>query len=373
MPVGIRDWFRTDYPASYGQVEVGLRSPFLPASSHLAVVTAPGFPDAAVTVGKALGCPPVARAVSLTSTVISSVELTAEEGDAPAWCSQTDLTIGQDYKFSSVAITPAHRWALVLQDLFFYNASLLWKDDIDEDFRPVNGLSHVARGRWNLDSEGYVEIDGVRQDSRHLVLVQGLMPAGFLEIGKTTINHYHQLQETILNRASMPAPLLDLHITDPNFQPEPSYINEAGEKVEGEMEEIARVWGNARQSKNGAVAVSPHWLEVKALGEGRMDMLTEARNAARLDVANFANLNAALLDGNNGTSDTYSNTLQNKDELLTLSMPLWMLPIETRLSQNDVTAPGVKLKFDTSGFTTTDAKGNTGNAVAPAEPEPSND
>lgn len=372
--MGIRDWFRTDYPASYGQVEVGLRSPFLPASSHLAVVTAPGFPDAAVTVGKALGCPPVARAISLFSTIISSFDLAATEGDAPVWCTSTDTAIGPEYPFASAAITPGHRWALMLQDLFFYNSTLLWKDDVDEDFRPVNGLSHVHRSRWTLDKEGFVQIDGARQDSRHLVMVQGIMPAGFLEFGKTTINHYHELQDAILNRASMPSPLLDLHISDPNFQPEPSYVDEQGVKHEGEMEEIARVWGDARQSKHGAVAVSPHWLEVKPLGDGKMDMLVEARNAGRLDVANFSNINAAMLDGNNGTSDTYSNTLQNQNELLTLSMPLWMEPIERRLSQNDVTAPGVKLKFDTSKFDTlTDAKGNTGNAVAPAEPEPSND
>lgn len=352
--MGIRDWFRTDYPASYQGAEVGLRSPFLPASSHLAVVTAPGLPDGEVTVGKALAVPPVARAIALTSTVIASFDLAATEGTTPTWCTQTAGPVASE--FASASITAGHRWAYMLQDLAFTNASLLWKDNFDQDFRPVDGLSHVPRHRWTLDTDGYVLIDGARQDTRHVVLVQGIMPTGFLTYGKSSINHYHQLQTAILNRASMPVPLLDLHINDAQFVPE-----------EGEVEEIAQNWGTARRSPNGAAAVSPHWLDVKALGDGKMDVLVEARNAVRLDVANYLNINAAMLDGNNGTSDTYSNTLQNQNELLTLTMRMFLEPIERRLSQDDVTAPGVKLKFDTSRFdSSTDAKGNAGTAVAPA-------
>ena len=363
--MGIRDWFRTDYPASFQQAETGLRSPFMPASSHLQVVTAPNLPNGLVTVGKALAVPPVARAVALYSTVIASFDLDAVEGSAPIWAQQTGAVASN---FGTASTTPGHRWALMLQDLLFTNATLLWKDNIDSEYRPVDGLSHVARNRWSLDSEGYVEIDGTRQDTRHLVLVEGIMPAGFLDYGQASVNHYHQLQTAILNRASMPAPLLDLHINDANFQPADAVYGENGELLEeGELEEMARKWGEARRSPNGAVAISPHWLDVKALGDGRMDMLVEARNAVRLDVANYLNINAAMLDGNNGTSDTYSNTLQNQNELLNLSMRMFLQPIEARLSQNDVTPEGTVLKFDTSKFdTTTDAKGNAGSAVAPA-------
>jgi hypothetical protein len=45
-------------------------------------------------------------------------------------------------------------------------------------------------------------------------------------------------------------------------------------------------------------------------------------------------------------------------------MRTFLEPIERRLSQDDVTPPGTVLKFDTSQFDTTDAKGNEGNAVA---------
>jgi hypothetical protein len=301
----------------------------------------------------------VARAVALYSTIIASFDLAATGGaPTPTWCTETAGTVTPANPFASASITAGHRWALMLQDLLFTNETLLWKDDVDAEFRPVTGLSHVPRHRWNLDSEGYVLIDGTRQDTRHLVFVRGIMPAGFLETGRTSINHYHQLQEAIINRASMPTPLLDLHITDAQFIPE-----------DGELEEIVQNWGTARSSRNGAVAVSPHWLDVKALGAGLMDMMVEARNAGRLDIANHLNINASMLEGANGTSDTYSNTLQNQNELLTLSMRMFLEPIERRLSQDDVTAPGVVLKFDTSRFDTTDAKGNAGSAVAAPAPE----
>jgi hypothetical protein len=307
---------------------------------------APALPDGPVSVGQALAVPPVARAIALYSTVVATFPLMATTASTPSWCYRT---VG--------AVTAGHRWAAVVQDLIFTGASVLWKDDVDADNRPVTGLTRVPRERWSLDSDGYVQINGTRQNSDHLVYVPSLLPQGFLDYAQSSVNHYHQLQSTILHRASTPVPLLDLHINDAQFIPE-----------EGELEEIAANWGTARKSTNGAVAVSPHWLDVKALGDGSMDMLTEARNAVRLDVANYLNINAAMLDGNSGTSDTYSNTLQNANEFLTLSLRMFLEPIEQRLSQDDVTAPGVTVKFDTAKFDTfTDAKGNAGSAVAPAE------
>ena len=357
----LQKWFGTAGTESYNTATgyasgAGLASPFIPTTSHLSVVMAPDLPDGPVSIGKALGVPPVARALALYSTVVATFPLLAAGAPTPTWCTKT-----------AGAVTPGHRWAAVVQDLIFTGASVLWKDDVDGDNRPVTSLSRIPRDRWNIDSAGYVEIDGQRQNSNHLVYIPSLLPQGFLDYGRSSVNHYHQLQAAVLNRASNPVPLLDLHINDSTFQPAPALYDEDGTLLEeGEVDEVARKWGEARRSKNGAAAVSPHWLDVKTLGDGSMDMLIEARNAVRLDVANYLNINAAMLDGNNGTSDTYSNTLQNQSEFLTLSLRLFLEPIEQRLSQDDVTPEGTVLKFDTSKFdTTADAKGNAGAAVAP--------
>jgi hypothetical protein len=95
-------------------------------------------------------------------------------------------------------------------------------------------------------------------------------------------------------------------------------------------------------------------------------MLIQARNAIRIDFANYTNLNASIVDGASGASDTYSNTLQDANEFLRLSLGLWTLPITQRLSQDDVTPEGLELTWDHSKFDLADSQGNTGQAVTAA-------
>jgi hypothetical protein len=99
------------------------------------------------------------------------------------------------------------------------------------------------------------------------------------------------------------------------------------------------------------------------LGGEDAAMLIGARNAIRVDFANFVNLNASLLDGASGASDTYSNTLQDANEFLRLSQGLFTMPISQRLSQDDITPEGLELDWDFSKFDMTPAAGNTGTAT----------
>jgi phage portal protein BeeE len=93
-------------------------------------------------------------------------------------------------------------------------------------------------------------------------------------------------------------------------------------------------------------------------------MLIQARMAVRTDIANFLGINSAMLDGSTGSNDVYSNALQSKSELLELSIKTFTEPIASRLSQNDVTAPGTKVIFDYSSYEVIeDARGNIGTAT----------
>ncbi len=173
---------------------------------------------------------------------------------------------------------------------------------------------------------------------------------GFLEYGKDSVSHYLGLRDSILARSRNPIPVVELKVKD---------------QFEVTKEEIAKAqtdWQTARSSENGAVAITPYGIDVIVHGEAAdTAMLGEARNAVRLDVANFLNINASLLDGNNGTSDTYSNTLGNKDEFIDLSLDTFLLPIEQRFSKPDVLGA---FEFDRSVFQTyaPPAVGNTGDA-----------
>jgi len=330
----------------------GITSPWS-GTSHLAAVQLPaGIPNGPVTTGEALSVPPVARAVQLISTVAAALKLEAVNADGtptedqPLWL---DSTYG--------AITARHRTALMIQHLFFTGSALLWTNQKDDDGYPLE-LELVPRELWNLDERMMPQlVDGQELDPRNYVYVPALMPQGFLEFGADSVREYRDLSVQIGNRARVGKPLTVISMKDPGFEP-----------TEEEAKVVVNNFVLARQAKNGAVAFVPGWAEASDMGNGEISPLSDARNQVRLDVANFANINAAMLDGNNGTSDTYSNTLQNMNELLELTMRQWLTAIEQRFSQDDVTPPGTKIRFDTSHFDQlSDASGNAGTATPEKE------
>lgn len=319
-----------------------ISSPWAAGGLLRSVVMPEGTGDGAVTLLDALKVPPVSRAVGLVSTVAATLPLISEgRGPAPVWL---DATFG--------AVTARHRTAFMCQDLMMTGATCLWVGQRDDDGYPLE-VERIPRELWSLDEKYNVTtIDGQLLDSRRVIYIPALVPLGLLEYGAESIREYKYLGQQIRNRARVGKPLLDLHITD-QYEP-----------TDDELDEAEEAWAAARQAPNGAFAFSPWWLNVRELGSDEVSPLADARNQVRLDVANFTNINAALLDGNNGTSDTYSNTLQNMNEFMELTLRQYLTPIEQRLSQDDVTPPGMKIRFDTADFDKIqDAKGNEGTAV----------
>lgn len=311
------------------------------------------------TVQEALSVPGISRGIALYTTVIAGFPFAAEQDGAPAtvpaWLNHTDD-----------AITPGQRIAALMLELIFHRDAVLW---VQREQGTITGALLLPRDMWQLDSFGRITFAGQDvSDQSQFVYFQSLMPMGLLTAAGDTIRHYMDLRNTIRSRSRNPIPLIELKVT---------------EEFEGTNAELVQArddWSAARRSEDGAVAFTPKGVNlITHTGSGNdSELMIQARNAVRIDAANFLNINAAMLDGNNGTSDTYSNTLQNANEFLTLSLRQWMLPIEQRLSQDDVTPPGMSIRFDTSGFdafTQTDASGNTGTATptqTPIESEPTN-
>lgn len=306
-------------------------------ASVLQSIVLPALPDGPISIAKALAVPPVARGVLLYLGAIASFPLTVKDGPAPSWL--TDTKPGTD---------PAgRRQALTLLDLLMVGRCLWYAED-----KAGNHVERVDPTLYTIDDEGYVlDKDKNRADPSKVILIQSLLPMGFLDYGKSSVNQYHNIVRTIQDRSDNPQPITELRITDQTLRATDEEVRAAQEQYAG-----------ARRAKNGAITVTPFGMElhIHDAGSDANQMMTEARNAARLDFANFLGINAAMLDGNSGTSDTYSNTLQNQNEFLTLSLSLWLLAIEQRLSQPDVI--GAPVKFDTSAFDTADKAGNTGTA-----------
>ena len=318
-------------------------SVFSTAGGSLAPVIAKdlGYLDTGLpaTVAEALSVPAIYRAVSLYSTAVASIGF---EDGAPAW-----LTTGVG------SITPEARNVSIVQDLIFHRESCLL---VERENGAITAGLRLPFDMWGLDHLGNVTLGGEAvADQSQFIYISSLMPLGLLAAAADTIEHYLDLRNTIRSRSKNPIPLIDLHIT---------------EEFEGTGAELTKAhqdWTTARQSENGAVAFTPKGIDLKTPGAGSADdgaMLIQARNAVRLDVANFLNINASLLEGANGTSDTYANTLQTREEFTALSLGLWLEPIAARLSLPDVSA--TRIRFDVSTLEPATAKGNTGTAVDPS-------
>lgn len=330
-----------------------LESPWAELATGLHTVTgSTGMPAGILpTKAAAMHVPAVSRGTALYSVVAAGSPLRAAGGgDLPTELEWVNKTWG--------AITPGKRRAQLVQDMFFHNEAMLRTARDGGIIVDAVALNHE---RWRFNDAAQVEYKGtdggwfIADRQEDFIWIPGLLPMSFLEFASESIAQYQGICKTISQRANSPIPLVELHIT---------------EDYEGTREDLLLVqaeWNKARSAEGGAVGITPRGVTLHVhLGGEDAAMLIQARNAIRVDFANFVNLNASMLDGASGTSDTYSNTLQDANEFLRLSQGLFTLPISQRLSQDDVSPEGLELEWDFSSFDMTPAAGNTG-AATPLE------
>lgn len=296
----------------------------------------------------ALTVPPVARAAQLYATGASKMLLKDDAGTVPDY-----LKPGQ------TSLTPGGAVAAMVLSLFFHGKAVCFVGR--DDSGKITSILPLPPALFTLDLFGRVLLKGQLVDQASFVYVRSLLGQGFLDFGADSITHYVGLRDSILSRSRNPIPVVELKLTD-NFT-----------ATTDEIKKAQTDWQTARSATNGAVALTPAGIDVIIHGDkADTNMLSEARNEVRKDVANFANLNSSLLDGNNGQSDTYSNTLQDKDEFVDLSLDTFLVPIEQRFSQLDV-SPAGPLTFDRATFrnqVAPAAQGNAGTATEDTTPAP---
>jgi hypothetical protein len=301
--------------------------------------------DGPVSVGQAMAVPAISRAVDLYTAAITQMTLTAStESDETRWLN-----------WSEGDITPQLRNALIFQDLFFHKFACLAVAR-NAAGHVENGL-HIPRHLWTFDGEGNIMVNGQATPQDQVLLISSFKPLGLLTYAQDTIRQYISIARTVSDRLDNPVPMIGIEV-DVTADPD-------------EADTAVEEWGKARRAKGGATAIIPPGIKIVTPGADRDDssMLLEARNASRLDAANFTNLPGSMLDGNSGASNDYSNTLQAANEFIRLSVSLYTKAIEARLSQDDVTAEGVTVTFNADSFDTlTTAKGNVGTAVGSATP-----
>ena len=246
----------------------------------------------------------------------------------PAWLEST-----------STLQSPLLRMTWTLDDLLFSSLSL-WAVERDAD--DIIDAMRVQPDEWSVDPDsGGVLVRGERvADPSSVILFEGIRDS-LLSMARKSIRASQNLAVAWQKRVEAPVPLLALKQTDQNAQLE-----------DDEVQDMVIDFDAARRI-SGTIPV-PYGYDVEALGTVSPDLYVEGRNADRLDWANLLGLPAALLEGSQSTASlTYSTQEGRRNEYVDYSLAAWAMPVEARLSQDDVTPPGTYVRFDLSSLLTT--------------------
>lgn len=283
--------------------------------------------DGAVTRDMAMAVPALARARTLICSTIAGVPLVSvdskgdDDGRTPDYI---ETTYGD--------VSPYHRMLWTIDDLFFHGWSL-WAVERDNHGLVIDA-ARVPFEMWSLDQEGNVLVDGQPARADDVCLIPGISE-GILTTGRSSIAQAHQLLRAAARAADNPSAQVELHQT-----------NDAP-MTEEDVDRLIARWARARAGENGGVSYTSNGIEVKEHGASSEHLLIEGRNAAAVDIARHANLPATMVDATlSGSSLSYQNTAARMSELVTFGLSPLMNAVAARLSQNDMTAPNIRLRFD---------------------------
>lgn len=285
-----------------------------------------------VTREQAMRVPAVAKARAIITGTLAKQPLREYENGEPVvdqapWLQGTDTD------------TPVwHRMAWTLDDLYFYGWSLWAREDLDGTMRAA---MRVPYEQWRFVDDAIevkVEDEWFPARADEVVLFPGPQE-GILELAGDTIRGARAIERTILDRARTPFSAIDIKQTDGTFL------------EDDEIEDLIDGYVSSRRNIDGsAIGYVPPGIDLEYHNE-ETSMLIEARNALRLDVAAFSNLPGMILDASLSTATlTYSTQEGKRNELLDYSLGFWADPIASRLSQDDIVAPGRYVRFDLTEF-----------------------
>lgn len=338
--MGIRDLLSTAaYAASAGMLAPApqVKSPWS-GTSLTTVVWADilGSELLPVTRAEAMSVPAIARARHKIVTRGGRLPLVHLAGDTPlpddaqpAW-----LT-------NSTGSTPYARMLWTLDDLIFHGYSLwlLEREDGTDTYAGIIDAWRVPQEWWEFDQDSRgVLVNGSPVPAQDALLFVG-PHEGVINFASRTIRGARKVEELWVERVHNPVPVGELHQTDTTPMDD------------DEIDDLLEDWASAVKQRGGAFGYTPHNIELKTHGEAGTELLVEGRNAAAIDGARVVGVPAALVDASNVNSTLTYETLQGRNLEFAEDLAMYLDPIASRLSQDDVAAPGVRAAFDTSTLT----------------------
>lgn len=299
-----------------------------------------------VTRKEAMTLPPVVNGRSLIVGELAARPLRALRNGTmltaqPAWLYRTDSDV-----------SPWHRMAGTLDDLIFFGESL-WAVERGSEAQITDAM-RVPYTSWQVQSnriEVWLQPDegaGYWKTAKADEVVYFPGPfEGLTEVASRTIRAANNLEASWANRAATPLPGLILK------------QKEQGELDVVEVQAVVDAAATARRNPNGPVMYIPWEYEPQIVGDSDSAMFVEARNAYKLDIANFLGLDAAMLDAALPKASLNYETQAGTQDSFQSRLPYWTAPLEARLSMDDVCPRGQRIVFDFS-LKPNEAGGETG-------------
>lgn len=243
----------------------------------------------------------------------------------PSWLLQTDD--GSSWQ---------HRTLWTIDDHLFHGWSL-WHLRLGADRFPLAG-SHVQYEAWEVDDDNRLLVGGVPvKNTDEWVLLPGLHE-GILCDGLDVLRDARDLFAIVRDRLENNIPPVSLEA-----QPGADRLNR------DEIDAVIASYKDARK-RNGGVGYTNEWLKA-TFGKGNQDsdLLIEARNAAAVDLARLIGIHAGLVDATAPKASlNYETQTGRNQEFIDFDLALYLMPIEARLSMDDITPHGRRVVFDTS-------------------------
>jgi HK97 family phage portal protein len=282
----------------------------------------------------ALQVPSVSRCRNLIAGVISSIDLglykksTGKKLESPLWLDQMDIR-------QPLSVTLAY----LVDALLFYGVGYLKVQSIYFDDQRPSGFEFVPNTRVTVttnkygDEVEYYSVNGERVPMSgigSLVTFQSLLP-GVLQTSGRTIQAALDIQKAAAVAAATPMATTILK-------------NTGADLPEAQIQGLLAAWKSARQNRSTAYLTST--LEAQNIGFSPKDMTyNESSQYLATEIARLMNVPAYYISADMNNSMTYQNILDGRKEFTAYSLQPYISAIENRLSMDDITAHGNRVRF----------------------------
>lgn len=233
--------------------------------------------------------------------------------------------------------------ASTVADLALEGVSYWWiTERYAEDGRPFHArhLPFESVG-VQTDTMGVVTrvtVAGVEVDQTNIIGFEGLT-GGWLRAGARAIRTAAKLEQAVRTYADKPLPLMALKNMGPKL-------------TEEQVDELLAYWD---ATDDRSVKYAGRDIDMQPVGWSPEQLgLNAARAHQASELARLTGVPAWYLSADAGGSMTYTTTTQTRLDLYALALQPYAVAIESRLSMDDVTGRGTKVRFDFSAFLRSD-------------------